>query len=107
MVKPRRLGVRAQTAMTQALGTFRIATRGYSVFRGHSVAGSEPTTEPLIPYEPLPSFQNRTKKLFRIQNKQGPPGREAVNLAAGFTSTHIILSTQVETILKCLPRPAC
>jgi len=73
MVKPRRLGVRAQTAMTQALGTFRIATRGYSVFRGHSVAGSEPTTEPPIPYEPLLSFQNRTKNFAKFKINKAHP----------------------------------
>lgn len=62
--------------MIQALGTLRIAT---GVVQGHSVAGIHNRGDET-------SFQN----LFSFQNKQGPPGREAVNLAVGFTPTHTV-----------------
>jgi hypothetical protein len=77
--------------MIQALGTSRTAA---GVVQGHSVAGIHNRGDET-------SLQN----LFNYQNKQGSPGREAVNLAVGFTPTHTV--NTVEPPWKCLPRPRC
>lgn len=95
--------MRAQTAMIQALRTLRTATRVLRIQgafcsrkRTHNRASDSLRALALLP--------EQNQELCKIQNKQGPPGRGAVNLVAGFTSTHTVLSTQVETIWKCLSR---
>jgi hypothetical protein len=102
-----RLAVERKAAMIQALEMSKAAA-GVAQ-GGHSVAGPHNRASH---YETIPSHpRTRPDEPRRdflpepFQNKQGPPGREAVNLAVGFASTHSV--NTVESPVKCLPRPVC